>query len=45
MVDDVINSLYISSVVKGKIGSAALFNIVHMWVAIKYRGENSVRAQ
>ena len=36
MVDDVINSLCISSVVKGKIGSAALFNIVHVWVAIKY---------
>ena len=44
MVDDVINSLCISSVVKGKIGSAALFNIVHVWVAIKYGGETYVRA-
>lgn len=45
MVDDVINSLCISSVVKEKIGNATLFNIVHMRVAIKYRGENSVRAE
>lgn len=45
MVDDVINSLCISSVVKGKIGSAAVFNIVHMWEAMKCRGEDSGRAQ
>lgn len=40
MVDDVINSLCISSIVKEKIGSAAVFNIVYVWVAIKCRGEN-----
>lgn len=45
MVDGVINSLCISSVVKGKIGSAALFNIVHVWAAIKYGDENYVRAE
>lgn len=38
MVDDVIDSLHFLCS-EGKTGSAALFNIVHMWVAISYELE------
>lgn len=41
MVDNVINSLWTSSVVKGKIESEALFNVVRMWVTEKTLSELS----